>query len=393
MYESGLAVEDAAVEIDESLNDIETFQNQIDIITTTSGFDEDGVVTEVTAQLLLSDPDIGDEISMEGIGERLREVSSKVIPTLKKGLESSYDLMAEHYRRMTDSIAIMDREIIDMEKEIDSKVGDTVSDTVRFRREAVTLGLGHALPKNVMDMVGGLDTMTETLSFVTGEWMPQVKETGKKLLAVAKKYDKDSPRDTIVAMNEIASGLDFGKAADKLKATTTHSKRFKKIDVFGGPDIPGSYTVFVFRPELKIEKDDTDLEVANRLRSRNIKMMRTFSNDRKTASETEISTPSIRDLKNLLDACKRLHAVLEKYHNSGISKSCENIGQQVTTYFDKQYNVVTDKERVSYNNAAFYYASAYLKWVNRPSINLTTQALAAIRASLVVCKRSLSNYK
>lgn len=393
LYESGLAVEDSAAKIDETLDDIELFQNQIDIITTTSGYEEDGVVTEITAQLLLSDPDSELDCSMEELGDKLRDISSKVIPTLKKGLETSYDMMADHYHRLTDSIEMLDRTIVDMETEVNAVDGDTVGDTVKLRREAVTLSLGHALPKDTASMVGGLDTLTETVSYITNEWMPQVKETGKKLLMVSKKHDKDSPKDTILAMNEVAASLDFGKAADKLKATTTMSKRFKKIDVFGGPDIPGSYTVFVFRPELKIEKDDTALEIANRLRSRNIKMMRTFSKDRKTASEVEISTPTIRDLKNLIDACKRLQVVLEKYHTSGIMRSCENIGKQINSQFDKQYAIIGNRENVSYNNAAFYYATAYLKWVNRPSINLTTQALAAIRASLVVCKRSLTNYK
>ena len=324
----------------------------------------------------------------------IKMISSKVIPIIATGVMSGWNMNKAHHLKAIGTIDSVYDEIETI-RELSSmattkEMVDT--DTV-LMRETISLSMGYVLPRTPMCIVTALSAISDATKYIHYKWLPEVKLIGEQILKASKLHDVDNPIETVKRLTDAVNELDFDELSDGLKATPTRDVRFVDRYVYSGVDLPGNYSLFVFRPDLAIEDDASYLLKAMSMRKRQVKLMRTVNGKRLSNSSTSIKTFSLKDIETVLSECNKTLKLLEDISKADIHQSLMFTANEIRSSFNERISDVNKRIHIPYHNAAHHYTSAYLKWSTTPSTALYTHSLITIRAALTVCRRCLVNYK
>lgn len=330
-------------------------------------------------------------VAVGGIS-RVKAVVNKAAPVIAENVIKGWDISREYYDRSFSTVESVYKQVRKTQERLDRiKNLRPREQVIELRREAVTLSMGYALPKSSRDIINALETIQSNSDYILHQWSQELKKAGDLFLRVAAQADKNTPLVSVQHLTTVAKGLDFKKVQDKLKASVRRDTRFRNVDVYVGEDLPGNYNLFIVRPDQAIRNDDNVLAVAKAYRRRKIVMKHTQGGKRMSGDKTRMEVLDIQEMQQVLKACMELEDVLARYARSGMSHTLENIGRQLGARFEKSY-AITEPRHMLLSNSANRFSSAFLKWATQPSVALYSQALATIRAAVLVCQRSIAVY-
>ena len=186
------------------------------------------------------------------------------------------------------------------------------------------------------------------------------------------------------------------RKAFEAKELKTKDRRFPENATISSVDIGGNMSLFV---QERVESDNaTVLGKADAASSRVVRIMSTFEKSKDAVDDHEMETMSIKDIQAIADVCIEIIDVIEGWErgkNIGkvkdLVKDVNDGGEALSKVFGK-FDDVPNAVR-PYPKAAQGFTKSFTDWTGEQYASVTKNALAAVRAAVSLCNKSLSNYK
>lgn len=295
--------------------------------------------------------------ALVALKDRADKMSDKSIDESKTEVGSAANAVAVAFNAPGNAKALEDT--LTTTRDVVNALFDTYTKCVITRGEAIKKGLKDYKP--------------------TKEWKASQHETA---LAKVHSYEGDH--------SKIVKAFD----ADELKIA---DRRFADGVKIHHVQLPGNMSLFLQGADTATD-GSTALGKAERARTRTVRVMGTFEKSKDAIDEHEIDTLTVSEIKAIADQCIDIVDGIEAWErgkNIGkvkdLVKDIEGSGDVLKKAEDKLDDV--SSELRSYPKSAMGFVKSYSMWAAEPHTAVTNTALAAVRASIVVCNKSLSNYK
>jgi hypothetical protein len=312
--------------------------------------------------------------------------------------ELVWDNLDDLYARMGADADTMYTRIKALDKRIDhiqfKEPGDEI---LTFKGLWYVLSVGGKNPRDGHDILNTIKTMTKMCEVVFDKWTVEVQKAGMDMLKAVKDYDPATSNGTDIMqkLNLAAAKLDFGYLQRALSTQQHRDPRYEGA-VYVSPALSGDYSLFVYRPELITNASTNVATKANGLRKRSFKIQRTNPAYKIKLDEVKIAPLEAQEIVDIKEAIKKMMTIIEKYAQSGRSKSIVTIGEQMQNHLKREMGFFERNiESLSSNYTAsiYRYSGAYQRWASDPMSGLYSQAMALARGALKVCNASISTYQ
>jgi hypothetical protein len=340
----------------------------------------------------------GTTISVEGIKSIAQDIWKAIKEFVKKvwkSVETFFHKIFGALPRLRKSlIALKERADSYMDKSIDegkTEIGSGINPLVRNNAAPSTSKQVEDTLEISKEVVNGLfDTYTKAI-IVRGETI----KSGLKDYKPDSKWDADKHSAALTKV--FAWKNDGSEMKNAFSATKFNSadRRFSDdLDVCAIP-MAGNMSVFVQTP--KAIKTSA-LGIAEFHRGRCIRVMATFERSQDAIDSHEVDTFTVANIKSIADKCIDIVDGIEAWErgkNIGkikdLVKDIEKNGDALTKAEDKLEDVTSELR--AYPKSASAFVKSFTQWGAEPHTTITSNALAAVRAAVSVCNKSLSNYK
>lgn len=184
--------------------------------------------------------------------------------------------------------------------------------------------------------------------------------------------------------------------AFEAKELKTKDRRFPESAEISSVDIGGNMSLFV---QERVEADESGvLSKADAASSRVVRIMSTFEKSKDALEDHEMETMTIKDIQAIADVCIEIIDAVEGWErgkNIGKVKDLVKDVQSGGETLNKAYDKLDDVPNAvrPYPKAAQGFVKSFTDWTGEPYASVVKNALAAVRAAVSLCNKSLSNYK
>ena len=191
---------------------------------------------------------------------------------------------------------------------------------------------------------------------------------------------------------------DFNKIKKAFDASDFKGKdrRFSDGATISSVNLPGNMSVFV----QGVERDENSgaLGTAEAQRARTVRVMSTLEKSQDAVDEHDVQTLAINEIKGIVDICIDIVDGIEAWERGKNIKTIKGLVSDIEKNGDSLKKAEGGLEDVTseiraYPKSAMNFVKSFTTWSAEPHTTITNTSLAAVRAAIVVCNKSLSNYK
>jgi hypothetical protein len=330
-------------------------------------------------------------VSTEALGNLARRIWDGIVRTLKR----IWEKVSAFFYKIFGTVPGLRRAIAGLReraKGVDTGINE--HKTV-LGSEVNALVRNNELPKNGSDVLAGLSIQREQNKFFMGDYRDNVVALYGTVQSGIDGFSTDRPSDSLGTIVASVGGK-LSTLKTTVKTTPTNDSRFSKDEYSVMEGLPGNISVF-HRQSLALDMSKGVLEAAESIRRNYYNVHATVDRPRDRTSDYTIPTLSVGEIVDICDAADIILSDIEHFRKGPSVKEFDRVRQELQNSSAKLTNEV-DKQKDMKAAEVAYYRSAvkFNRWLSdcsfRPSIALVANSFTAIRAAIVVCNKSLSNY-
>lgn len=342
----------------------------------------------------------GTTISVEGI----KSIAQEVWKAIKDFVKKVWKAVDNFFHKIFGALPRLRKSLVALKERADSYTDKSIEESKTEMGSAINpLVRNNAAPSTAKQIEDTLDISKQIVDALFDKYTKAMISRGEVIKAGLKDYKPDSKWDVAkhaAALSKIhnwkSDWSDIKKVfgASDFKAA---DRRFSDDVEVAAIAIAGNMSIFVQNPK-GLGDGDRALGVAEFKRGRTIRVMSTFERSQDAIDDHEVDTLSVSDIKSIADLCIDIIDGVEAWErgkNIGkvkdLVKDVEKNGDALKKAEEKLEDV--SSELRAYPKSAANFVKSFTQWSTEPHTTITSNALAAVRAAVSVCNKSLSNYK
>ena len=343
---------------------------------------------------------VGRRIATEGIRETAKAIWDSILRFLKKVWEK----IEAFFYKIFGGIPNLRRSIASLKKQADDASGkktEVKKITINSGIKALTIdGKQQKTEPEFKSMLGDLTAASKTV-FTTH--MDETASLGEKIATAIADFDPAEAEKHATALYDIVK-----RSTPKGITGSVNTTRFPGFNTTIGGALAGDVSLCVKRFSDKV--DDNTLGKLDRARRAGSELISTSEKSTKTLpNDYEMSPLSVGGVRTLMEDADKILDILEEYKRGKRSKdivktqkSIESASAKATKAMesankadakDSDGNESSERASVPYYRGMLNFNASYARWVQSPAMPLMSSVLTTIRATVVVCQKSLAGYK
>lgn len=347
-----------------------------------------------------------DVVSTEGIKTMAQDLW-KAIKDFTKRIAKR---VSDFFHNIFGAMPRLRKSLVKLKERADSYADKSIEESkTELGEEANRVAINYNAPANGSGLIDNLKQSSSAINFIFDNYTAAVELRGKVIKDGLKafKIEKDSTEGQLsAALNELFK-FDAGKEKDVFQLSGLDGRSEVRNDPRFDADaknymvqLPGNMALFSDGQSSAIDGDNNTavLSAARAHRSRMVRVMSCVPKAKDAVEDAEIATLSIAEIKAAADVCIDIIDGIEAWERGkaidkvkAAKKDIQAAGEKVNSQMDK-VNDLTSELR-AYPKSALEFVRSYETWSSEPHTALTSNGVAAVRAAIVICNKSLSNYK
>ena len=339
---------------------------------------------------------VGRRISTEGI----KELAAKLWDNLKRFLKKIWDKVESFFYKIFGQIPNLRKSLEDLKKRADGTSGKSIKEAkTELGSEANGVSVNYVAPKKAADLKEGFNVLKPIADYVFDKYHTEVADYGNALADAIEAYEIGKGNAGLTGICDKVA-VDLRPCLKALSLNKFNDKRFATNDVKKSPDLFGNKAVFLLGG-VKREKYSTDskevLSRAEAIRGTRLDVMMSQAKDKDGIDKATVDTFTAADIDELVNQCQSLLDIVEEFKRGKGKAAALKARERLTKASDKlsadgkKADDMTAAE-IAYYRSAVNFNSWFTGVANQPSGSLAALILTAIRSTIVICNKSLSNY-
>ncbi len=394
-------------DIVDGLEDLAAIADQIETATPT-----DVAMVDTAQRLALAGSDVDSEevtpslesfvgrtISTEGI----KELAWKLWESLKKTLKKIWSKIEGFFYKVFGTIPNLRKSLESLKKRANEMSSKTMKGTkTELGTEVNALCTNYTAPKKGKEIVDGFKQLNGYLNSAFDKHHKGTAAIGEKLADSFNEYDFEKGEESLRRVVDVmGSGIDLGSVVKLFDLGNYTDRRFAKGDVKKGPDLFGNKSLFLTGcskiTEILGKKSTAALRDAEFARAYRLDVMVSAVKEKDAVTSATIDTMTVGEVEDFVVAGNELLDLVEEYQRGKAKKEADKARERLETATDKLTANGKKQEDMASADIAYYrsalnFNSWFIGMATQPNASLCSLGLAAIRAGIVACNKSLSNY-
>ena len=343
---------------------------------------------------------VGRTISTEGI----KELASKLWDSLKRALKKVWAKIESFFYKVFGTLPNMRKSLEALKKRAAEQSGKTIKEgKTELGGEVNAVARNWVAPKKGKDLIDGFKTLNGILTYGFNKHHLKTGEVGGALADSLNDYDFDKSDESLGKIIAAISGCIEEKEDTKgfVLSNVTGDKRFTAGDAKKTEDLFGNKAVYQVGgkkfAEALVSSKASSLKGAELIRAFRLDVMMSADKDKDALTSGSIDTLIVAEVEEIATQCIEVLDLVEEYQRGKAKKEATKARERMETATDKLQAASKKREDMSAADIAYYrsamnFNSWFLQTATQPNAALCSLALAAVRASVVICNKSLSNY-
>jgi len=341
----------------------------------------------------------GQTVSVEGI----KSIAQDIWKAIKEFVKKIWKRVDDFFHKIFGALPRLRKQLIALRERADGYIDKSIEESKTDVGSAGNpLVVNNVAPKSAKDIQDALETVKAVVDGLFDTYTRCVIDRGDVIKAGLKEYKPG--KDWTVEQHASALAKvhafdnDWGKIKKAFDASEvkTKDRRFSENVKVYGTALPGNMSIFVQEPEK--EAGAGTLGVAEGFRGRTVRIMSTFERSQDAIEELEIDTLAVADIKSIVDFCIDIVDGVEAWERGKNIKTIKGLVNDIEKGGDTLKKAESSLEDTSseiraYPKSAMNFVKSFTTWSAEPHTSITNNGLAAVRAAITVCNKSLSNYK
>lgn len=348
----------------------------------------------------------GDVVSTEGI----KTMAQDLWKAIKDFVKRIAKRVADFFHSIFGAMPRLRKALVKLKERADGFADKSINESkTELGEEANRVAINYNAPANGSGLIDSLKQSSSAINFIFDNYTAAVEKRGLVIKEGLKKFqiDKSSTEASLSAgLNELFK-FDVAKEKDVFllsglnqRSEVRNDPRFDADSKNYMVQLPGNMALFSDGQSSIVDGDSGNavLSLARAYRSRMVRVMNCVPKAKDAVEESEIQTLTVAEIKAVCDVCIDIIDGIEAWERGKaidkvktVKKDIVAAGEKVNGLMDK----VTDltSELRAYPKSALEFVRTYETWSSEPHTALTSNGVAAVRAAIVICNKSLSNYK
>ena len=337
---------------------------------------------------------VGRRISTEGIKETARAIYDAIIRAVKKFWEK----IKAFFRKTVGTLANLRRSA----EKLRARAGECHGKTAKEKQievggEINSLSTDYKAPKTGAAIVGLIDSTHKLLDATLDGQNAETAKVGEKLADALNDFDADDATAAKASLGKAVAAFDVGNS--KLPGSKTQASVDTRYPASAGvnytvvSDIPGNRILVI----TKTGKSSDPMQGAAMLRGIKAHLANCTDKDKDPVTEATVSVITPGEAEKLADKIIDIVTVIAAFENGKGRKDADKAKERVEKACAKAKERMEkvkadDTATVSAYRAALNLVPTYVHMAGQIPAQMTSVALAASRAAIVVANKSLSQY-
>ena len=338
---------------------------------------------------------VGRRISTEGIKETARAIYDAIIRAVKKFWEK----IKAFFRKTVGTLANLRRSA----EKLRSRAGECHGKTAKEKQievggEINALSADYKAPKTGAAIVGLIDSTHMLLDACLDGQNAESAKVGEKLADALNDFDADDATAAKASLGKAVAAFDTGTSS-KLPGSKTQASVDTRYPATTGvnytvvSDIPGNRILVI----TKTGKSSDPMQGAAKLRGIKAHLANCTDKDKDPVTEATVSVITPAEAEKLADKIIEIVTVIAAFENGKGRKDADKAKERVEKACAKAKERMEkvkadDTATVSAYRAALNLVPTFTHISGQIPAQMTSVALAASRAAIVVANKSLSQY-
>lgn len=342
----------------------------------------------------------GTTVSTEGI----KTMAQNVWKAIKDFVKKIAKKVGDFFHKIFGTLPRLRKSLMKLKERADDYSSKSIEENSTDLDEEVNrVAVDFKAPANGKELKATLELSRKAINFVFDDYTHIVHNQGEVIKAGLKDFDltKDSTQAGLEkALDKVGAFGDknnpIGAASKALDVSDVkNDARFDSDAVVKAQMLPGNMGIFVERGSAR---SLTVLETARVRRARMIRVMGSRQKAADALSEASITTLTVSEIKAIADVCIDIIDGVEAWERGKLIDKVKKVKADIVKEGDKLDGKLDKADDLSselraYPKSALEFVRSYETWSSEPHTSLTSNGIAAVRAALVICNKSLSNYK
>lgn len=345
--------------------------------------------------------EFGGTVSTEGIKTMAQNVWKAIKDFVKKIAKKVNDF----FHKIFGTLPRLRKALLKLKERADDMSSKSIEEnSTELGEEVNRVAMDYRAPQNAKELKENLEASKDAINFVFDDYTHIVHTRGEKIKDGLKSFDvtKDSTEAglqsalaKVYAFEDGSKGpLALAKKALKINAVRGDARFESSTDV-SMQNLPGNMAIFV---ESAHQAGKGALETARYKRSRMIRVMGSRQKAQDALEDAKFNTMTASEVKAIADVCIDIIDGVEAWERGNLIGKVKKVKADVVKEGDKLDGKLDKADDLSsdlraYPKSALEFVRSYETWSSEPHTSLTSNGIAAVRASLVICNKCLSNYK
>lgn len=343
---------------------------------------------------------IGRTISTEGI----KELASKLWDSLKRALKKVWAKIEGFFYKVFGTLPNIRKSLESLKKRAAEQSGKTIKESkTELGGEVNAVARNWVAPKKGKELVEGFKSLNGILTYAFNKHHTQTGKVGEALADALTDYDFDKADESLTrVVKAIADTCDEKESVKGFSlSNVTGDKRFTAGDAKKTEDLFGNKAVYQVGGKKIAEVLGSDkassLKNAEMVRAIRTDVMMSADKEKDALTSASFETMTVGDVEEVASQCVEVLDLVEEYQRGKSKKEAAKARDRMEVATDKLQAASKKRDDmsaadISYYRSAMNFNSWFLQTATQPNAALCSLALAAVRSSVVICNKSLSNY-
>lgn len=329
-------------------------------------------------------------VSLEDVDKTL----DRIYKTVVKWMRTIWEYIVAFYRKVTDNTERLKRQNDNMRDRMQvASKGQLQQKRLELDSEIAHLTMDGKVPTGGKEIIEGLQRLRVQGDVIYRDYTDSLAKAGNSLADAISAFDPDKPHESLERVYEAAKEVDFRRMIQLSKGKTVQDKRWKDGAVSALDPLPGNKSIFFYYPAVTDEQEL--LAKAELRRRKSVLFEDTSEKGNKGAKGGVINTIEPSDGYEIHRLNGEILGMLSDYgkQRSTIDKAHRRVQGAVDKLNSMQKKASATAAGKIYFEQVIKFAQAYSFWVKNPQVGLTAQIQKTIRASILACNKSATNYR